>query len=131
MNLKNYFSEHKGTGVIATSNKAGVVDMAIYSTPHVLSDDELAFIMRDRLTHSNLQENYHAGYLFMETGQGYKGVRFFLSKIDESTDHDLIEAMTRRHLSPEQDKALGDKYLVRFKVDRVLQLIGGVEIPLD
>ena len=124
MKLEKYFAEKKGIGVMATSDSKGIVDTAIYSRPHVLSDDEAAFIMRDHLTHKNLQENRHANYLFLEEGQGYSGVRLFLTKIDESTDHELINSMTRRHLSPEEDKALGEKFLVRFKVDKVLNLIG-------
>ena len=131
MNMEKYFIEHKGTGVMATGNSEGLVTTAIYSKPHVLSSDEVAFIMRDRLTHNNLQENYHACYLFQEKGKGYRGVRLYLSKIDESTDHELIEAMSRRCLSPEEDMALGEKYMVRFKVDRILNLIGGEEIPID
>ncbi len=131
MNLKTYFNNSKGVGVVATSDNKGVVDTAIYSKPHVLSTDEIAFIMRDRLTHKNLEENRHANYLFLEDGQGYRGVRLFLTKIDESTDRELIASMTRRHLTPEEDLAKGDKFLVRFKVNRVLFLIGGEEIIVE
>lgn len=130
MNLKRYFKDSEGIGVMATSDQKGLVDTAIYSKPHVLSNDEIAFIMRDRLTHTNLQVNKHANYLFLEDGRGYKGMRLFLTKLDESTDHELISSMTRRHLTPEEDLAKGDKFLVRFKVNRVLSLIGGEEIPV-
>ncbi|MBU0960335.1 MAG: pyridoxamine 5'-phosphate oxidase family protein [Proteobacteria bacterium] len=131
MNLETYFKDSKGVGIVATSDKKGVVDTAIYSKPHILSNDEIAFIMRDRLTHTNLQENKHANYLFLEEGRGYRGVRLFLTKLDESSDSELIASMTRRHLTAEEDLAKGDKFLVRFKVNRILSLIGGEEIPAD
>ncbi len=131
MNLATYFSEHTGVGVMATSDGAGVVDTAIYSKPHVEGTDTIIFIMRDRLTHKNLQENGHASYLFLEDGRGYIGVRMFLAKVDESTEQELIASMTRRHLTPEEDKARGDKFLVRFRVVKVLALIGGEEISLQ
>jgi len=131
MNMETYFSEMKGIGVMATSDKNGVVDTAIYSRPHVQGRNELAFIMRDHLTHKNLQENNHANYLFLEEGQGYSGVRLFLTKIDESSDQELISSLTRRHLSPEDDRLQGEKFLIRFKVDKVLSLIGGNEIAID
>jgi hypothetical protein len=131
MNLEKYFSEKTGIGVMGTSDDKGVVDTAIYSRPHVMGNDEVAFVMRDRLTHNNLQENSHASYLFLENRQGFIGVRLFMTKIDETRDHALIDSMTRRTLSPEEDKARGEKFLVRFKVDRVLSLIGGEEIPID
>lgn len=131
MKLEQYFSENKGIGVLATSDAHGVVDTAIYSRPHVVADDKVAFIMRDHLTHMNLQENEHANYLFLEAGQGYTGVRLFLTKIEESTDHVLIDSMTRRTLTPEEDKEKGAKFLVSFKVNKMLALIGGTEIPID
>ena len=130
MKLKEYFTQQKGIGVMATSDAAGAIDTAVYSRPHVMEDDTLAFIMRDRLTHQNLQETNHANYLFLEKGEGYSGVRIFMTKVDETDDHELINSMTRRHLSPEEDRAKGKKFLVRFKVDRVLTLIGGNEVTL-
>lgn len=130
MKLEHYFSKNKGIGVMATSNNDGVVDTAIYSRPHVQGENKVAFIMRDHLTHMNLQENGHANYLFMEDGRGYSGVRLFLTKLEESSDHELIASMTRRSLSEEEDKALGGKFLVTFKVNKVLTLIGGKEIHI-
>ncbi|MBW6520923.1 MAG: pyridoxamine 5'-phosphate oxidase family protein [Desulfoarculaceae bacterium] len=131
MNLENYFTTTKGVGVMATSEENGVVDTAIYSRPHVQGTDEVAFIMLDRLTHQNLQTNTHANYLFLEDGHGYNGVRLFLTKLDESTDQELIATLSSRHLSPENDRLRGEKFLVRFKVNKVLKLIGGEEIAID
>ena len=131
MNMDSYFTEMNGVGVMATSDENGVVDTAIYSRPHVRARDEVAFVVRDRLTHKNLQKNKHANYLFLEEGRGYSGVRLFLTKLNESTDQELIASLTRRHLSPEDDRLRGEKFLVRFKVDKVLTLIGGEEIAID
>jgi hypothetical protein len=131
MNLDTYFAENQGVGVLATSDEGGVVNTAIYSRPHVQGRDVLAFIMRDRLTHKNLQENEHANFLFLEKGQGYSGVRFFLTKIEESMNQELIASMTRRHLSPEDERFRGKKFLVRFQVNRIITLIGGEEMAID
>lgn len=131
MILKNYFSENKGIGVLSTSDSMGVVDAAVFSRPHVMEDNTLAFIMRDRLTHKNLNENGHANYLFLENVKGYTGIRLFMTKIDETEDHELITSMTRHHLSEEKDRAKGRKFLVRFKVNKVLTLIGGNEITME
>ncbi len=131
MNLKEYFENAQGVGVMATSDATGVVDTAIYSRPHIEDNDTVAFIMREHLTHKNLQESQHANYLFLEDGQGYQGVRLFMTKIDETNDSELIQSMTRRHLTPEEDCKRGPKHLVRFQVDRVLNLVGGEEIAVD
>ena len=127
MNLQTYFSDNHGVGVLSTADSNGRVDAAIYSRPHVMDDGSLAVIMRDRLTHKNLQENPYAAYLFIEATEGYQGVRLFLKKIREDTDPELIAQLTRRSLTPEEDKAKGPKFMVYFEVEKALQLIGGEE----
>lgn len=124
MELQEYFEKNIGTGVLATADSDGKVDAAIYSSPHFLEDGTVAFVMRERLTHENLQSNPHAAYLFHEKGPGYNGRRLFLTKIREEKDSELADTLRRRCLSTEEDKAKGPKYLVVFKVTKVLPLIG-------
>ena len=124
MNLKEFFEENRGDGVLSTADSSGKVTSAIYSRPHVMDDGSVAFIMRERLTHKNLQENGYGCYLFILDGQGYHGVRLFLKKVREDDDEDLIRSMTRRHLSPEEDKNKGTKHIVYFEVEKVLPLVG-------
>jgi hypothetical protein len=122
--LKQYLEEISGTGVLSTADAGGKVDAAIYSTPHVMNDGTVAFIMRERLTHENLRSNPYAVYLFMEDAPGHKGIRIFLKKTREDDNAELIASMTRRHLSPELDAQKGPKHLVYFTVERILPLIG-------
>jgi len=119
--LKDYFENTKGMGVMATADKEGKVDAAIYSRPHFLEDGSIAFIMRDRLTHHNLQSNPYAAYLFREEGPGYNGKRLHLKKIREEEDIELIKSLSRREY---RDEKPGSKFLVVFQVDKVLPLIG-------
>ena len=124
MQLQEYFENASGVGVMSTADSGGKVDAAIYARPHVMTDGTIAFIMRERLTHKNLQENPYASYLFIEAERGYKGLRLFLKKVREDQDTDLIAQMTRRSLTPEEDKAKGPKFLVYFEVEKALDLIG-------
>ena len=124
MNLKEYFENNHGKGVLATANGAGKVDAAIYSTPNIIDDKTVAFVMRQRLTHENLQSNPYATYLFIEDDLHYKGMRLFLKKIKEEKDSPLINKMKKRHLTEDQDKALGPKFLVYFAIEDILPLIG-------
>lgn len=128
MNLQEYFTKTSGKGVLATASSDGVVDAAIFSRPHFLPDGTVAFIMRQRLTHSNLQSNPYATYLFIEEGRGYAGLRLFLKKTGEDQDPGLVEQMTRRNLSAEEDAARGPKFVVYFRVEKVLELIGGEKV---
>ena len=127
MTLKEYFESVNGTGVLSTADSSGKVDAAIYSIPHIFDDGTLAFVMRERLTHLNLQSNPYAAFLFIENASGHRGVRLFLKKVKEETDSALIAKMTRRNLTPEEDKQKGPKFLVYFNVEKILPLIGGGE----
>ncbi len=124
MDLKGYFATSQGTGVLSTADGKGRVDAAIYARPHIMADGTIAMIMRERLTHQNLQENPYAAYLFMENGPGYQGVRLFLKKVREDDNPELIQEMTRKSLSPAEDKAKGPKFIVYFQLEKLLPLIG-------
>jgi hypothetical protein len=130
MTLKQYFETVSGTGVLATADAKGKVDAAIYSTPHLLDDGTVAFIMRERLTHENLQSNPSAAYLFQEDVPGHKGLRLYLKKTHEDDNPELVASMTRRHLTPELDAQKGPKHLVYFTVEQVLPLIGSGAPPV-
>ena len=83
MNLSDYFDNTKGYGVLATADSVGKVNAALYARPHFFDENTIAFIMRERLTHANLQTNPHATYLFIQDGPGYAGKRFYLTKLRE------------------------------------------------
>lgn len=120
MDLKHYFEETEGRGVLATADSEGKVDVAVYSRPHVMDHDTVAFIMRERLTHENLNSNPHAAYLFMEKSEKYIGKRLFLTKVKEEKDTDLARSLRRRQY-PDDGEPL---YLVRFRIDKILPLVG-------
>ena len=121
MDLAEYFENTKGIGVLATADAEGRVDAAIYARPHIMEDGTLAMIMRDRLTHHNLQSNPHATFLFVENGPGYKGIRLFLRKLREEQDTDLLKELKRKQYVADQDEP---KFLVFFETLKKLPLIG-------
>ena len=124
MEMTEYFNNTKGFGVLATADRDGKVNSAVYGRPHVMEDGSLAFIMRDRLTHKNLQSNPHATYLFKENGAGYKGKRIYLTKIREEENTPLIDSLSRRTYTSDADNK-ESKFLVYFKLERERPLIGG------
>lgn len=126
MELADYFENIKGIGVLSTADGSGKVDAALYARPHELEDGTFAFIMRDRLSHHNLQSNPHAVYLFIEKGPGYKGKRLSLTKVREEQDTELLKKL-RRRLYPSDDEGAEACFLVAFQVDEVRPLVGAEE----
>ena len=128
MKLSDYFENAKGKGVLATADASGYVNAAVYARPHFIDDTTIAFIMAERLTHDNLKTNPHATYLFLESGEKYVGRRLYLTRIREEKNSDLIETLRRkRHYIPHDEYYSENKYLVTFRIDKVLPLIGSGE----
>ena len=123
MSLKEYFDQNTGIGIISTADAEGKVNSAVYSRPHFMEDGTVAFIMRDRLTHANLEANPYASYLFVEDGKGYKGKRLYLKKVREEKDSDLLYALKRRSKGSKAIDENEAKFLVFFELERELPLV--------
>ena len=124
MDLKRYFEETEGTGVLATSDIMGNVDAAIYARPHFMEDGTVALIMKDRLSHANLQSNPRATFLFTEKGNGYRGKRLYMTKVGEEKDTERLFEL-RQRTYPETDPVEGDpRFLVFFNIEKTLPLMG-------
>ena len=128
MDLNDYFSNNKGLGILSTADSKGIVNSTIYSRPHFLGDDQVSFIMRDRLTRANLKSNPNANYMFVQRTEGLSGLRINLHKLSESNDQQQIAKLSRRKTSSESEEK---RYLVTFRVEKILSLIGGEEYPLS
>jgi hypothetical protein len=125
MTLRDYFEKKKGKGIIATADSKGKVGMAVYARPHFINEKTVAFIMADRLMHKNLQSNPSASYLFIEDGPRYAGKRLYLTAMKEEKDSELIDQVRRKDSCPvDEGYKKGRRFLVYFKVNKVLPLIG-------
>ena len=123
MNLSEYFDNAEGYGVLATADASGKVNAAVYARPHFLDQNTVAFIMRERLTHANLQTNPYATYLFIQSGPGYSGKRLYLTKLRDEVNDDLVASICRRcDYSMFEDKLT--RHVVHFAIDKVLPLVG-------
>jgi hypothetical protein len=128
MNLSEYFEKAEGLVVLSTADASGHVDTAIYARPHVMDDQTVAFIMADRKSHHNLQSNPHAAYLFKEEGNGYSGLRLYLTKTEEEKKSERMRSLIRRKGYAEDEDS--DLYLVSFRIDKLLGLTGSGKCPV-
>ncbi|MDX9721443.1 MAG: pyridoxamine 5'-phosphate oxidase family protein [Myxococcota bacterium] len=120
LNLREYFEQHNGFGVLSTADSDGRVNAAVYARPHCFEDGTVAFIMTQKLSYRNLQSNARAAYLFRQEGEGYRGLRLYLQKLAEDDDQARIDALRRRAYGDDRD----GRHLVVFRVEEVLPLVG-------
>lgn len=121
MDLKQYFTDHKGTGVLATAD-GEKVNQAVYGRPHFLEDGQLAFIMRERRSLAMVQASKSAHYLFLEEGEGFKGWRISLQMIEDLPNDPRIEEIQRR--VKKHDIKPETRHLVTFEVKEIRPLVG-------
>lgn len=124
MDIGHYFQKTEGTGILATCDPGAEVDAAIYSKPIVIDQSTIAFVMKERLSHRNLQKHLKACYLFIENGSNDKGVRLSLSMQREEKNRSLIDKLRAQQpcMFPKEDDS--DKFLVFFGIDRIRPLVG-------
>ena len=131
MDLRAYFNDTQGLGVLSTADAAGRVDSALYARPLVIDEETIAFISSPRLTYRNLQDNDYACYLFIEAGERYKGLRLDLCKIGEDDDSASVAEARRGRQTP--SCVCGEEArLIYFHLERIRPLVGdqfGGEAP--
>ena len=126
MDLKTYFASVKGSGILSTADEKGAVNSAIYAIPYILENDLFGFIMKARKTHENILVNPKACFLFIETGK-LEGKRVYLTRVKEEKNSEFLYSLLS-HCRHEECEAKEDYYLVYFKVDKVLALVGDNEL---
>ena len=124
MNMKEYLESTEGTGILATADSNGNVDLAIYARPHMEDDETIVLVMCDKLSHDNLQSNPNAAYMFIENSKGHQGKRLYLQKIREDNDPELVQSIRRRKRYDEDGEVVSGSSAVYFKVGKVRPLVG-------
>ncbi|MHC4133242.1 MAG: pyridoxamine 5'-phosphate oxidase family protein [Planctomycetota bacterium] len=124
MSLTDYFETAEGTGILATADSDGNVDLAIYARLHMTDDETVVLVMSDKLSHTNLQTNPKAAYMFIEKTKGYRGKRLYLHKIREENDAELVQSIRKRKRYDDEGEAVSGSSAVYFKVKKIRPLVG-------
>jgi len=124
MSLIKYFETIEGTGILATSDSEGNVDLAIYSRPYIIDENKIAFSMLERTSYLNVLSNPKAAYMFIEKGEGYKGKRLYLKKTGEETDKKIIEDIRSQRQKKHESKTDAVRHFLYFSVENIRPLSG-------
>ena len=123
MNLAELFPEG-GRGVIGTADANGVVNMAVFATPHVIDEETLAWGFTEGRSLANLKQNPHASYLYLAPSRGYSGWRLAMTFKEETGEGELLASIKEAASRAAGSQAgAAVKHLVYFKVDEVRPLM--------
>jgi len=125
MDLKKYFTEQEGVGVLSTANSKGKVNSAIFARPNIDEQGNIIFVVAKHRSLENLQENPSASYLFSENGPGYQGVRLDLKLTSIVTDNEKIDQFRKENSGKLYERYKNvDSVLAMFAVEQKRPLIG-------
>ena len=75
------FNRTTRIGALATANKNGDVNAAVFGSPRMIDEDTVIMAIGDNRSYQNLQENPKASFIVIEPGESpmqWKGVRLYL-----------------------------------------------------
>ncbi len=75
------FNKETRIGVLATSNKNGDVNTAVFGSPRMIDEDTVIMAIGDNRSLQYLQENPKASFIVVEPGEAptdWKGARLYL-----------------------------------------------------
>ncbi len=102
--LMDYFNQSPRLGIIATADKDGRVDEAVFGSPRMIDEKIVVIATANNRTFANLQENPHAVFMIMdpknmepgkmESGEGilaWKGIRVYLKMKEYTTSGEMLD----------------------------------------
>ncbi len=119
--LKKYFKEKKGVGVLSTSDSNGNIDSVVYPLrPFIMDDGTFLFLMEDDLFHANLLSNPKAIYIFFEDFSHHKGKKLYLTKVREEVEIDMLCSFGKQKVKTKEGKK---RFRVFFKLEKEVPLL--------
>lgn len=121
------FNKESRIGVMATANKNGDVNAAVFGSPRMIDEETVIMAIGENRSFKYLQENPKASFIVVEPGESpatWKGVRIYL-KMDSYERYGEVLDSFRENIR----KVAGDrsadaiKAAIRFKVVDVRPLI--------
>ncbi len=116
MKLSEYLGAG-GSGVIATADRDGTINTAIYAVPHVVDEETVVWGITEGRTYRNLRENPNAAFLHQAPGDGAAGVRMTL-RLDRIQNGGKMLDTVRARARKVSGAAAADmvRYVAYFKV---------------
>jgi hypothetical protein len=121
------FNRQSRIGALATSNKNGDVNAAVFGSPQMIDEETIIMAIGDNRSFQYLQENPKASFIVIEPGETmaqWKGVRLYLEVSEFERYGEVLDSLRERIRKVAGDtSANAIKAAIRFKVVDVRPLI--------
>lgn len=120
-NVRQLINDPKRIGVLATNDRQGNPNVAVFGSPHMPDDLTLMMGLADTRTAQNLLETGRAAFLSVipgETGAAATGARIYLKVRAMEKDGPNLDAIREKIRKAAGDKAAGRiQYAVFFDIE--------------
>jgi hypothetical protein len=121
------FNKKTRIGALATANRKGDVNAAVFGSPRMIGEDTVVMAIGDNRSYRNLQENPKASFIVVEPGeapQSWKGVRLYLEVDSMERYGELLDSFRESIRDVAGDRS-ADAIVaaIRFKITDVRPLI--------
>ncbi len=92
--LMDIFNKYPRIGALATSNKEGDVNAAVFGSPRMIDENTVVMGIGENRSFRNLQRNPKAVFIVMEPGEtvmDWKGARVYLEAVDLKTEGEFFD----------------------------------------
>jgi predicted pyridoxine 5'-phosphate oxidase superfamily flavin-nucleotide-binding protein len=121
------FNKEARIGALATANKNGDVNVAVFGSPRMIDEETVIMAIGDNRSHQYLQENPKASFIVIEPGGApgtWKGVRLYLEVASLERYGEVLDSFREKIRKMAGDKSADAiKAAVRFKIIDVRPLI--------
>ena len=121
------FNKKTRIGALATADKNGAVNAAVFGSPRMIDEDTVIMAIGDNRSFQNLQENPKASFIVIEPGTSpteWRGARLYLEMDSLERYGEMLDSF-RENIRKVAGDASANAIVaaVRFKVTNVRPLI--------
>jgi hypothetical protein len=125
--LMEMFNKYPRIGALATANKEGDVNVAVFGSPRMIDEDTVIMGIGQNRSFRNLQRNPKAVFIVMEPGETVKdweGARVYLEATDMETEGEFYSGV-RKGIEMAAGPEASDMIhaAVRFRITEVRPIV--------
>ena len=125
--LMKMFNKRPRIGALATANKLGEVNAAVFGSPQMIDENTVVMGIGENRSFRNLQMNPKAVFIVMEPGESvmdWKGARVYLEATDLQAEGEFCDQIKQGIAKAAGQKAADMIHAaVRFKITDVRPIV--------